>query len=94
MNIVEVRFDGNSGLVAELVTANGYKAAFAVKDGAEGSRGWKVFDALGGLCLLLYDIFIHPTKFHHLLVSHCRAVTFPGRLLQKDSVLIWASYLG
>ncbi|CAD6247366.1 unnamed protein product [Miscanthus lutarioriparius] len=36
-----VPFDGNSGLVAELVTANGYKAAFAVKDGAEGSRGWK-----------------------------------------------------
>ncbi|GJN19500.1 hypothetical protein PR202_gb06782 [Eleusine coracana subsp. coracana] len=33
-------FDGNSELVAELVTANGYKAAFAVKDGAEGSRGW------------------------------------------------------
>ncbi|GJM90782.1 hypothetical protein PR202_ga07093 [Eleusine coracana subsp. coracana] len=34
------KFDGNSELVAELVTANGYKAAFAVKDGAEGSRGW------------------------------------------------------
>jgi hypothetical protein len=95
VNIVEVRFDGNSGLVAELVTTNGYKAAFAVKDGAEGSRGWKVFDALGGLCLLPYNIVIHSTKFHHLLVSHyCRAVTFPGKLLQKDSVLTWASYLG
>ncbi|CAN6278179.1 unnamed protein product [Urochloa humidicola] len=35
------KFDGNSELVAELVTANGFKAAFAVKDGAEGSRGWK-----------------------------------------------------
>ncbi|CAO2045314.1 unnamed protein product [Urochloa humidicola] len=35
------KFDGNSELVAQLVTANGYKAAFAVKDGAEGSRGWK-----------------------------------------------------
>ncbi|CAL4970219.1 unnamed protein product [Urochloa decumbens] len=35
------KFDGSSELVAELVTANGYKAAFAVKDGAEGSRGWK-----------------------------------------------------
>uniref|UniRef100_A0A0D3F385 Protein THYLAKOID RHODANESE-LIKE, chloroplastic n=1 Tax=Oryza barthii TaxID=65489 RepID=A0A0D3F385_9ORYZ len=34
------KFDGNSELVAELVTANGYKAAFAVKDGAEGRRGW------------------------------------------------------
>lgn len=42
MNFVEVRFDGNSELVAELVTANGYKAAVSVKDGAEGSRGWKV----------------------------------------------------
>ncbi|KAF0932913.1 hypothetical protein E2562_013112 [Oryza meyeriana var. granulata] len=34
------KFDGNAELVAELVTANGYKAAFAVKDGAEGRRGW------------------------------------------------------
>ncbi|PPR92875.1 hypothetical protein GOBAR_AA27798 [Gossypium barbadense] len=34
------RFDGNSELVAELVTANGFKAAYAVKDGAEGPRGW------------------------------------------------------
>ncbi|KAI3444434.1 hypothetical protein Pfo_001099 [Paulownia fortunei] len=34
------KFDGNSELVAELVTANGFKAAYAIKDGAEGSRGW------------------------------------------------------
>ncbi|MQL82990.1 hypothetical protein Taro_015462 [Colocasia esculenta] len=34
------KFDGNSELVAELVTANGFKAAFAIKDGAEGKRGW------------------------------------------------------
>lgn len=34
------RFDGNSELVAELVTANGFKAAYAIRDGAEGSRGW------------------------------------------------------
>ncbi|KAH6789287.1 thylakoid rhodanese-like protein [Perilla frutescens var. frutescens] len=34
------RFDGNSELVAELVTSNGFKAAYAIKDGAEGSRGW------------------------------------------------------
>ncbi|KAL6889022.1 hypothetical protein ACP4OV_010048 [Aristida adscensionis] len=38
--IILDKFDGNSKLVAELVTANGYKAAFAVKDGAEGGRGW------------------------------------------------------
>ncbi|PIN13884.1 hypothetical protein CDL12_13489 [Handroanthus impetiginosus] len=35
------KFDGNSELVAELVTANGFKAAYAIKGGAEGSRGWK-----------------------------------------------------
>ncbi|KAJ6792370.1 rhodanese-like domain-containing protein 4, chloroplastic [Iris pallida] len=34
------KFDGNSELVAELVTANGFKAAYAIKDGAEGARGW------------------------------------------------------
>ncbi|KAL4204150.1 hypothetical protein AMTRI_Chr01g130720 [Amborella trichopoda] len=34
------KFEGNSTQVAELVTANGFKAAFALKDGAEGSRGW------------------------------------------------------
>ncbi|XWS32059.1 hypothetical protein CRYUN_Cryun23aG0128500 [Craigia yunnanensis] len=34
------KFDGNSELVAELVTVNGFKAAYAVKDGAEGPRGW------------------------------------------------------
>ncbi|KAL0373792.1 UNVERIFIED_CONTAM: Rhodanese-like domain-containing protein 4, chloroplastic [Sesamum radiatum] len=35
------KFDGNSELVAELVTANGFKAAYAIKDGADGPRGWK-----------------------------------------------------
>lgn len=39
---VATRFDGNSELVAELVTANGFKAAYAIKDGAEGARGWMV----------------------------------------------------
>ncbi|KAL3829743.1 hypothetical protein ACJIZ3_018545 [Penstemon smallii] len=34
------KFDGNSELVAELVTANGFKTAYAIKDGAEGPRGW------------------------------------------------------
>ncbi|GMH00430.1 hypothetical protein Nepgr_002269 [Nepenthes gracilis] len=34
------KFDENSELVAELVTANGFKAAYAIKDGAEGPRGW------------------------------------------------------
>ncbi|XP_073156291.1 rhodanese-like domain-containing protein 4, chloroplastic [Henckelia pumila] len=35
------KFDGNSELVAELVTANGFKAAYAIRDGADGPRGWK-----------------------------------------------------
>ncbi|KAM1470285.1 hypothetical protein TB2_040800 [Malus domestica] len=34
------KFDENSELVAELVTVNGFKAAYAIKDGAEGPRGW------------------------------------------------------
>ncbi|KAL0712443.1 hypothetical protein Bca4012_019421 [Brassica carinata] len=34
------KFDGNSELVAELVTLNGFKSAYAIKDGAEGPRGW------------------------------------------------------
>ncbi|XP_057778641.1 rhodanese-like domain-containing protein 4, chloroplastic isoform X2 [Salvia miltiorrhiza] len=34
------KFDGSSELVAELVTSNGFKAAYAIRDGAEGSRGW------------------------------------------------------
>ncbi|KAK1376642.1 rhodanese-like domain-containing protein 4, chloroplastic [Heracleum sosnowskyi] len=34
------KFDGSSELVAELVTANGFKAAYAIKDGAEGPKGW------------------------------------------------------
>ncbi|XP_042030960.1 rhodanese-like domain-containing protein 4, chloroplastic [Salvia splendens] len=34
------KFDGNSEIVAELVASNGFKGACAIKDGAEGSRGW------------------------------------------------------
>ncbi|XP_075519113.1 rhodanese-like domain-containing protein 4, chloroplastic isoform X2 [Primulina tabacum] len=34
------KFDGNAKQVAELVTANGFKAAYAIRDGAEGSGGW------------------------------------------------------
>jgi hypothetical protein len=41
--MTKARFDGNSELVAELVTVNGFKAAYAIKDGAEGPRGWMVF---------------------------------------------------
>ncbi|KAM7260831.1 hypothetical protein ACFE04_026306 [Oxalis oulophora] len=41
MFLMEARFDGNSELVAELVTLNGYKSAYAIKDGVEGPKGWK-----------------------------------------------------
>ncbi|CAM8911013.1 unnamed protein product [Rhodiola kirilowii] len=34
------KFDGNSELVAELVTVNGFKAAYAIKDGTDGPKGW------------------------------------------------------
>ncbi len=40
---MKARFNGNSELVAELVTVNGFKAAYAIKDGADGPQGWMVF---------------------------------------------------
>lgn len=40
--LMKARFGGDSELVAELVTVNGFKAAYAIKDGAEGPRGWVV----------------------------------------------------
>lgn len=57
MLVMEARFDGNSELVAELVTVNGFKAAYAIKDGAEGPRGWMVFLSLSksiGLMLITF----------------------------------------
>lgn len=33
-------------MVAELAAANGFKAAYAIRDGAEGPRGWMVFAIL------------------------------------------------
>jgi hypothetical protein len=96
MNKTETRFDGNSELVAELVTANGYKAAFAVKDGAEGPRGWQV-PTLCSACIHFYHVFIIYilyAKCHHLLVIYCRSVIFPGLLPRRDSVWTLVSYLG
>ncbi|KAJ9188244.1 hypothetical protein P3X46_003616 [Hevea brasiliensis] len=34
------KFNANSELVAELVTVNGFKAAYSIKDGADGPQGW------------------------------------------------------
>ena len=50
--VLKARYDGNSELVAELVTANGFKAAYAVKDGAEGPRGWMVFSVLNLIIII------------------------------------------
>ncbi|GLJ18955.1 hypothetical protein SUGI_0339010 [Cryptomeria japonica] len=35
------KFDGSSAKVAKLVAENGFKSAFAIKDGVEGPRGWQ-----------------------------------------------------
>lgn len=35
------KFDGNSARIAKLVAENGFKSAFTIKDGAEGTRGWQ-----------------------------------------------------
>lgn len=35
------KFDGNSERVAKLVAENGFQSAFAIKDGAEGTKGWQ-----------------------------------------------------
>ena len=51
---MEARFDGNSELVAELVTSSGFKAAYAIKDGAEGPRGWLVIINL----IFLFGVFL------------------------------------
>lgn len=42
MNLELFSLTGDSEMVAELVTLNEFKAAYAVRDGAEGPRGWKV----------------------------------------------------
>eukprot|EP00252_Welwitschia_mirabilis_P010894 TRINITY_DN2453_c0_g1_i2.p1 TRINITY_DN2453_c0_g1~~TRINITY_DN2453_c0_g1_i2.p1 ORF type:complete len:363 (-),score=79.13 TRINITY_DN2453_c0_g1_i2:617-1705(-) len=34
-------FDGDSAKVAQFVSENGFKSAYAIKDGAEGPRGWQ-----------------------------------------------------
>ncbi|KAJ7563470.1 hypothetical protein O6H91_03G111600 [Diphasiastrum complanatum] len=35
------RFDGDAPAVAKLLATNGFKAAYAIKDGAEGPNGWQ-----------------------------------------------------
>lgn len=77
------RFDGNSELVAELATVNGFKAAYAIKDGAEGPRGWMVCNffflpfSFYWRIHLLYDINrVFKNTLH--VVSSCRVVGFLG----------------
>lgn len=54
--ILYVRFDGNSEMVAELAAVNGFKAAYAIKDGAEGPRGWMVFTILISVLLCFHSL--------------------------------------
>lgn len=35
------KFDGDSARIAKFVAENGFKSAFTIKDGAEGTRGWQ-----------------------------------------------------
>ena len=65
---MEARLDGNSELVAELVTANGFKAAYAIKDGAEGPRGWTVF-LVATLFLFCFMFIIFTFKILTFLCS-------------------------
>lgn len=80
---METRFDGNSELVAELATVNGFKAAYAIKDGAEGPRGWMVCKYFSlpisfyWRIHLLYDIN-RVFKNTLCVVSFCRVVGFLG----------------
>lgn len=76
---MEARFDGNSELVAELVTLNGFKSAYAIKDGAEGPRGWTVFLVLFPFLCNIY----HHTKFSLLIYT----LTWIGIL--QNSGLPW-----
>lgn len=39
---VEGSFDGNSMKVAELLFKDGFKEAYAIKDGVRGKKGWLV----------------------------------------------------
>lgn len=64
---MEARVDGNSELVAELVTVNGFKAAYAIKDGAEGPRGWMVFI----IPFLFFFGFMFITFSFNILIFIC-----------------------
>lgn len=51
---VQGSFDGNSMKVAELLFKNGFKAAYAIKGGVRGKKGWMVcFHSL----LLIYHFY-------------------------------------
>lgn len=64
--MLEDRYDGSSELVAELVTVNGFKAAFAIKDGAEGPRGWTVITIFLVFMFSFKDIFQYIIGGSHL----------------------------
>lgn len=73
---MKARFDGNSELVAELVTVNGFKAAYAIKDGAEGPRGWMVYSVHATLFLFVMaaKVLIRNSD----VFKFCRIMVFLG----------------
>ena len=96
--ILYVRFDGNSEIVAELAAVNGFKAAYAIKDGAEGPRGWMVFTILISVLLCFHSLqqSIATWNCHWCIYNsqklwdalyYCRIAAFPGYCQRKHWVL-------
>lgn len=102
MLVMEARFDGNSELVAELVTVNGFKAAYAIKDGAEGPRGWMVFLSLSksiGLMLITFvsnflSQLVHSLTWIGILQSSGLPWTPPRKGLSLDLGYLTESVTG
>ena len=67
---MKARFDGNSELVAELVVVNGFKGAYAIKDGAEGPRGWMVFFILFSLLIPFLTSWNIITSFKKCILQN------------------------
>ncbi|CAL8123602.1 unnamed protein product [Prunus armeniaca] len=81
------KFDGNSELVAELVTVNGFKAAYAIKDGAEGPRGWVVcLIYLPQLLLLSMQVLTSFSTLTRIIILQNSGLpwTPPTKLLSLD----------
>ena len=85
-------------MVAELAAVNGFKAAYAIKDGAEGPRGWMVFTILISVLLCFHSLqqSIATWNCHWCIYNsqklwdalyYCRIAAFPGYCQKKHWVL-------